>query len=197
MNTKLLIILIAIIIFTTLNLFLKLLGYSFKAKKYGISTNAIVVGYYMYYDTKIIMWYPVVKFNKMNGEEVIARSRSLISLPVYKIGETIPIKYYANDISNIEYKDIYIDRISTKREKIYIDSSIKFKAEDYRKLVELCSDYEVYILDMIGTLRNMKFDKVKVIDFYKEIELNNDYLMVDKIHLTNSGNKAMTKTIKK
>lgn len=32
MNIKLLIILIATVIFTTLNLFLKLLGYSFKAK---------------------------------------------------------------------------------------------------------------------------------------------------------------------
>jgi len=149
MNTKLLIILIAIIIFTTLNLFLKLLGYSFKAKKYGISTNAIVVGYYMYYDTKIIMWYPVVKFNKMNGEEVIARSRSLISLPVYKIGETIPIKYYANDISNIEYKDIYIDRISTKREKIYIDSSIKFNILDLKHLFDVILEVLLLVVSLI------------------------------------------------
>ena len=149
MNTKLLIILIAIIIFTTLNLFLKLLGYSFKAKKYGISTNAIVVGYYMYYDTKIIMWYPVVKFNKMNGEEVIARSRSLISLPVYKIRETIPIKYYANDISNIEYKDIYIDRISTKREKIYIDSSIKFNILDLKHLFDVILEVLLLVVSLI------------------------------------------------
>lgn len=149
MNTKLLIILIAIIIFTTLNLFLKLLGYSFKAKKYGIRTNATVIGYYMYYDTKIIMWYPVVKFNKMNGEEVTARSRSLISLPVYKIGEIIPIKYYANDISNIEYKDIYIDRISTKKEKIYIDNSIKFNILDLKHLFDVILEVLLLVILLI------------------------------------------------
>ena len=71
MNRRLLIILIVIVIFTVLNLFLKFLGYSFKAKKYGIKTNAIIVGYYMYYDLKVIMWYPVVKFNKINVKKLL------------------------------------------------------------------------------------------------------------------------------
>ena len=34
-------------------------------------------------------------------------------------------------------------------------------------------------------------DNVKVIDFYKEIN-NNDYLMSDKVHLNNNGNKALS-----
>lgn len=84
----------------------------------------IIVGYYMYYETKIIMWYPVVKFIKMNDEEIIAKSRLSISFPVYKIGEKIFIQYYADEISNMEYKDVYIDRFSKNKEKMYIDSGI-------------------------------------------------------------------------
>lgn len=149
MDIKLLIILVALIIFTTLNLLLKLFGYSFKAKKYGIKTNSIVIGYYMYYDTKIIIWFPVVKFNKMNGEEVIARSRSPLSIPVYKIGETITIKYYANDVSNVEYKDIYVDRISVKREKFYIDCSVKFNIVDFRHLLDVILEVAILVFALI------------------------------------------------
>lgn len=103
----------------------------------------------MYYDTKIIIWFPVVKFNKMNGEEVTARSRTLISLPAYKIGETIPIKYYANDISDVEYKDIYIDRFSAKREKIYIDSNIKFNILDLKHLLDVILEVLILVFALI------------------------------------------------
>lgn len=146
MDIKLLIILIVIIIFTTLSLLFKLFGYSLKAKKYGIKTTANVIGYYMYYDLETITWYPVVRFNKMNGEEVVARSRTAFSLPVYKIGETITIKYYASDISNIEYKDIYINRISTKKEKIYIDSNIKFNIIDFKHLLDVILEILILVV---------------------------------------------------
>lgn len=137
MNEKLLMIIFAFIIFTILNLLIKLINYSFKAKKYGIKTEAIIVGYYMYYETKIIMWYPVVKFIKMNGEEIIAKSRLSISFPVYKIGEKIFIQYYADEISNMEYKDVYIDRFSKNKEKMYIDSGIRFNILDLKHLLDV------------------------------------------------------------
>ena len=38
---------------------------------------------------------------------------------------------------------------------------------------------------------NFTNDNVKVIDFYKKIN-NNDYLMPDKVHLNNNGNKALS-----
>lgn len=152
MSTKLLIILLAVVIFSIINLLIKLLGYSFKARKYGIKTQATVIGYYMYYDTKNIRWYPVVKFKKMNGEEVIARSYSLIALPIYKIGETITIKYYANDLTNIEYKEIYIDRFSTKKDQVYIDTNIKFNILDIKHLFDVILEIIIIVVLMIIVL---------------------------------------------
>lgn len=105
MNEELLIILGAVIIFTVLNLLLKLFGYSIKARKHGAYASATIIGYCLYNDTYKIMWYPVVKFNKINGEEVIGRNRAPLAIPVYKIRETITIQYYANDASNIRYKN--------------------------------------------------------------------------------------------
>lgn len=152
MNEKLLIILIAVISFTAINLLLKLLGYSFKAKKHGAHTNATIIGYYMYNDISKIMWYPVVKFNKLNGEEVIAQNKAPLAVPVYKIGETISIQYYANDTSNIKYKNVHIDKNTKIVEKMYIDDAIKFNIIDFKHLLDIILEVIFFAIILIFTL---------------------------------------------
>ena len=72
---------------------------------------------------------------------------------------------------------------------IIIESIIKF----------LCSTSEIYVLVANKTNKdlfsNINKENVKVIDFYDEIIKNNDYLMVDKIHLTEKGNKALSQML--
>ena len=55
----------------------------------------------------------------------------------YKIGETISIKYYENDINNIEYKDIYID------------SSIKFNKLDLKHLFDVILEVLLLVVSLI------------------------------------------------
>lgn len=152
MNEKLLIILIAVISFTAINLLLKLLGYSFKAKKHGAHTSATIIGYYMYNDINKIMWYPVVKFNKLNGEEVIAQNKAPLTVPVYKIGETISIQYYANDTSNIKYKNVHIDKNTKIVQKMYIDDDIKFNIIDFKHLLDIILEVIFFAIILIFTL---------------------------------------------
>ena len=58
-------------------------------------------------------------------------------------------------------------------------------------IIKLCDNHEIYIVS------NKKYDKAGTIDFYKEIEGNSEYLMADKIHLSESGNKALVNLLVK
>lgn len=75
------------------------------------------------------------------------------------------------------------------------DSSVSFSLEEYQRLIELCKDCKVYILfsdeNSANVLTGFGNDFVTTINFYQEIKLNNDYLMVDEIHLTERGNQAL------
>lgn len=74
------------------------------------------------------------------------------------------------------------------------DDSIHLNLDDYQELIELCNNYEVYILSINSKTNKLLNNKnVKVIDFYSEILRNSDYLMVDKIHLSKEGNIALDK----
>ena len=70
-------------------------------------------------------------------------------MPVYRIGETIPIKYYSSDISNIEYKKIYTDRVSTKTEEMYIDSNIKFNILDFKHLLDVILEILLLVFSIV------------------------------------------------
>lgn len=149
MNFKFIVVLIAVIILTTINLFVKLLGYSFKAKKYGIKTNATFIGYYVYYDLKNIMWYPVVKFQNMNGIEVVALSKCLITFPIYKVGDVIQIEYYSDDFNTSVTKEIYTNRFTTKKETININKNVKFNILDAKHLLDLIIEVIFIVFSLI------------------------------------------------
>jgi len=71
------------------------------------------------------------------------------------------------------------------------DKSMTINEKDYIKLIELCGDKEIYILDSNGIMKN-SYESVNVLKFYDEIKKNKSYLMPDNIHLTDEGNLALS-----
>ncbi len=89
---------------------------------------------------------------------------------------------------------------NTLTEKIVFafDNTSNLSIEQYSKLIELCKNYQIYILSTNETtneLINLNYNNVYIIDFYKQLKLNNDYILIDGIHLSNKGNLALSKTL--
>ena len=115
------------------------------------------------------------------------------------------IKSYFSDSNFITFKDISfndlitsiridIDNDSINHKLVFVfDNSSKLGIKEYKELIKLCNNYNIYIVSLNSKINSSNFtnDNVKVIDFYKEIN-NNDYLMSDKVHLNNNGNKALS-----
>ena len=75
-----------------------------------------------------------------------------------------------------------------------LDNNAKITKDDYLSLIKLCNEHNIYIVAMNSNL-NIDKDNVTILDFYKEIKSNNNYLMIDGIHLTNEGNIALVNVI--
>ena len=67
------------------------------------------------------------------------------------------------------------------------DSSFEINNDQYKELIELCKDHEIYILS-----NNKDITGVKIIDF----TTIDNYYMADKIHLTDEGNKELSNILK-
>ena len=83
----------------------------------------------------------------------------------------------------------------TQKIVFVLDSTSKISNNEYNKLVDIIQDKEIYLVSLNKNI-NIIYENVIVIDFYKEIKENNNYLMPDKIHLTDKGNKELTDIIK-
>lgn len=71
------------------------------------------------------------------------------------------------------------------------DKTLEISDVEYIKLINLCKDHKIYILDITNKY-NFAYENVNIINFYEEIQKHNEYLMVDNIHLTNEGNIALS-----
>ena len=81
----------------------------------------------------------------------------------------------------------------TYRVVFAFDNSAKLTNDEYQELIDLCVDHDIYIINM--TNKTLSLNNAKVIDFYQEIKNNSGYLMADKIHLTDKGNKALASIV--
>ncbi len=105
------------------------------------------------------------------------------------------------------FKDFKFDELKESIEKAKIDGTLHHKVvllfdktseltlSDYQNIINICQDNEVYILctdkDLKSSLASINKENVTIVDFYKELENHNDYLLVDKIHLSERGIKAL------
>jgi len=80
----------------------------------------------------------------------------------------------------------------TYRIVLAFDSTLSLTQEQYEKIIELCKNHEIYII-----LINDSYElNANIIDLKSVIDSNNNYLMIDKIHLTDDGNEALLNLLK-
>lgn len=80
------------------------------------------------------------------------------------------------------------EKTLTYKNVLVFDHSFQINNKEYQELIKLCSDYKLY---MITTNYSISPISNTIIPFYQELELHPDYLMVDRLHLTNKGNQAL------
>ncbi|MBR2828016.1 MAG: acyltransferase family protein [Bacilli bacterium] len=74
------------------------------------------------------------------------------------------------------------------------DKTFTIRQKDYEKIIKLLENKKIYIIQLINNNLSFNQDNVITIPFYKDMK--EDYLLPDKIHLTNKGNKELEKIIK-
>lgn len=77
-----------------------------------------------------------------------------------------------------------------------LDKSASLTIEDYSKLVSLCDGREIYIVSISDDLSRLEDDHIHVLDFYSVLKEHSEYLLVDGVHLTEEGNKALGDMLK-
>ena len=127
------------------------------------------------------------------------------------------IVFYGNDALNSSFKNLHnlfekanfnvldysfdslYNELKNKIEKNNLEYKIvllfdfKIKKSDYKKIIELCKNHEIYICNI--SEKKYEIDGATVINFYDEIKKHDDYLMNDKKHLSEKGSKKLSKII--
>lgn len=70
------------------------------------------------------------------------------------------------------------------------DNSLKLSNKEYENLIQICSEKNIFVINFNKDLNNL--DGVNFVDFSKNLD---DYLMADKIHLSDKGNEELIKII--
>jgi len=108
-------------------------------------------------------------------------------------------KEYNYELLKSEIEKSIENDLLTNKIVFSLDNLSKLNSSDYKNLIDLCSDKEVYVVAL--TQKNYKdlskIENIKIINFYEEIQKHSEYLMVDGIHLTEEGNKALSEMLKK
>ena len=80
------------------------------------------------------------------------------------------------------------------------DSSTNLSISEYESILDLLKDNNVLIVSSsknIKDIKKLKKENIKIVNMYEEIKNNNDYLMADRLHLTDEGSKKMVELIRK
>ena len=125
------------------------------------------------------------------GNDLLTNSYSYIQEKFTKA--TFNIKNFNSLYDELENK--IKDKSLEHRIVLLFDNNISIN--QYKKIINLCKDYEIYIVNINNEKLKFSNDNVKVINFYNEINKNEDYTLADKIHLTEKGNKSLTNKLYK
>lgn len=109
-------------------------------------------------------------------------------------------KDYTYKSLNKELKASIENNKLTHKIVLAFDNTTNIKTTDYEQLVELCKDNELYIVATNTTVANLtkkNYSNLTIIDFTKELKKHPDYFMADGKHLSDKGNKALSKFLKK
>ena len=87
----------------------------------------------------------------------------------------------------------------TNKIVLAFDNTPNIKTTEYEKILELCKDNEIYIVATNTTVTNLSkknYSNLVVLDFTKELKKHPEYFMADGKHLSDKGNKALSKLLK-
>lgn len=147
---------------------------------------------------------------KENNEEIIKEHENKQRDKISFYGNNILLNSFteihesfstAKFVINNSYKEL-IDTLNknnlTHKLVFVFDNSIKFTLNEYKEILDICKDKEIYILvtDKYQAEILKGFENINIIDFYNELSSNPTYLMSDGIHLTNEGNNALNNKLK-
>lgn len=106
-------------------------------------------------------------------------------------------------IDNYTYDSLYIrlkeDINSNDLVNKYVllfDSSFKISESEYKRLIDLLGNRNIYVM-FINSRYDLKYKEVKDINIDKSLSDNKDYLLVDRIHLSDEGNNYLVERLKK
>ncbi len=104
----------------------------------------------------------------------------------YNINKNYNYEMLYNDISNSINNDTLNYNVV-----FAFDKTINLSYENYVFLINLCKDYNIYILLFDNKYDFSDYNNVNVIMF----DLYDEYLMVDRVHLNSEGNKKLVEVI--
>ena len=149
----------------------------------------------------------LANFDKMK-EQKIKEHEEKLKQKITFIGNDLLIKGYdtisseyptSNLITDDEIDYNKLENIINNNKIAYnlvllFDKKVGLTDKEYDKLIELCKDHKLYIVDLNRKI-NIENENVVIIDFYNEIKNNDDYLSFDNVHLTDEGYKKLKEMI--
>ena len=124
------------------------------------------------------------------GNDVLTNSFNYIQQKIGNTSFNVRPIYEFNSLYNELENKIKNNTLEYKVVFLY-DKQANISDEQYLKIVNLCKGHDIYICNITG--RNFAFlnSKIRIINFYNEIQTHEDYMMADKIHLSEKGNIAL------
>ena len=115
---------------------------------------------------------------------------------------------YDNSVLNAKrkynFKELYQD-LKEKKESnqleynivLMFDEKANISVKEYESIIELCTDRNIYIVNLRNNNVSFDSDRVKVINFYEAINNNKDYLEFDNKHLSEKGINALVEELER
>ena len=106
------------------------------------------------------------------------------------------------EIDNYTYESLYL-KIKENLESnglinnyvLVFDSSFRVTESEYKRLIDLIGNRNIYVL-FINSRYDLKYKEVKIINIDESLIDNKDYLLVDRIHLSDEGNNYLVERLK-
>ena len=140
-------------------------------------------------------------------QELVKEKESVLNSKIAFYGNDALVNSYSFIQEKIEnasfnvkntYEDLYKDleeKVNNKTLEgkivfVYDDSSL-ITGDNYLSLLTLLEGHDIYICDLSG----IWMENIKMIPFSKELSEHEEYMMSDKKHLSEEGNKALSEVI--
>lgn len=123
------------------------------------------------------------------GNDLILNSLNKLST-TFDSAKFVTDKDYTFDSLKKEIQSSIDNNTLTYRVVFGFDNSLRLSDSKIKELVSLCEDHDIYFVLTDSNIKNI--DGATYIKFYEDINSNLDYLMVDKIHLSEKGNTALS-----